>query len=101
MFVCSCCRGQILCSLGDELGPQLPQCLPIFLDRLRNEITRLTTVKAYSLIAGYVLQSINPPTSTFAVLSAPSKGLLKSFDFCLNECQAKIKHKLDEVLTEF
>ena len=49
-----CRRGQILCSLGDELSQQLPRCLPIFLDRLRNEITRLTTVKAYSLIAGYV-----------------------------------------------
>lgn len=45
-------RGQILHSLGDELEPELPTCLPIFLDRLRNEITRLTTVKAYTLIAG-------------------------------------------------
>lgn len=54
-------RGQILCSLGDELGQQLPQCLPIFLDRLRNEITRLTTVKAYSLIAGYVDQLLYSP----------------------------------------
>ena len=51
-----CNRGQILCSLGDELSQQLPQCLPIFLDRLRNEITRLTTVKAYSLIAGCVVE---------------------------------------------
>ncbi|KAJ7389384.1 Cullin-associated NEDD8-dissociated protein 1 [Desmophyllum pertusum] len=50
------CMGQILCSLGDELGQQLSQCLPIFLDRLRNEITRLTTVKAYSLIAGSPLR---------------------------------------------
>ncbi|RMX39058.1 hypothetical protein pdam_00017612, partial [Pocillopora damicornis] len=50
------CMGQILCSLGDELSQQLPQCLPIFLDRLRNEITRLTTVKAYSLIAGSPLR---------------------------------------------
>ncbi|CAH3188697.1 unnamed protein product, partial [Porites evermanni] len=50
------CMGQILCSLGDELVQQLPQCLPIFLDRLRNEITRLTTVKAYSLIAGSPLR---------------------------------------------
>jgi cullin-associated NEDD8-dissociated protein 1 len=45
-------RGQILHSLGDELQSELPTCLPIFLDRLRNEITRLTTVKAYTLIAG-------------------------------------------------
>jgi len=30
---------------------QLTVCLPIFLDRLRNEITRLTTVKALTKIA--------------------------------------------------
>ena len=53
------CRGQILCSLGDHLTPQLPTCLPIFLDRLRNEITRLTTVKAYTLIAGWELNYSN------------------------------------------
>lgn len=46
------CRGQIIHSLGDDLQSELPVCLPIFLDRLRNEITRLTTVKAYTLIAG-------------------------------------------------
>ena len=57
-------RGQILCSLGDELVQQPPQCLPIFLDRLRNEITRLTTVKAYSLIIGYVHQLVY---SAFAI----------------------------------
>ncbi|XP_031563225.1 cullin-associated NEDD8-dissociated protein 1-like isoform X2 [Actinia tenebrosa] len=50
------CMGQILHSLGDELEPELPTCLPIFLDRLRNEITRLTTVKAYTLIAGSPLK---------------------------------------------
>jgi cullin-associated NEDD8-dissociated protein 1 len=45
-------RGQILHSLGDELSSELGTCLPIFLERLRNEITRLTTVKAVTLIAG-------------------------------------------------
>lgn len=29
----------------------MPTCLPIFLDRLRNEITRLTTVKALTKVA--------------------------------------------------
>lgn len=33
------------------LADQLMVCLPIFLDRLRNEITRLTTVKALTKIA--------------------------------------------------
>ncbi|XP_018320590.1 cullin-associated NEDD8-dissociated protein 1 isoform X2 [Agrilus planipennis] len=43
--------GQIVCNLGDVLQYELPVCLPIFLDRLRNEITRLTTVKALTKIA--------------------------------------------------
>ncbi|XP_048590232.1 cullin-associated NEDD8-dissociated protein 1 [Nematostella vectensis] len=50
------CMGQILCTFGDELQAELPVCLPIFLDRLRNEITRLTTVKAYTLVAGSPLR---------------------------------------------
>ncbi|XP_026279732.1 cullin-associated NEDD8-dissociated protein 1 isoform X2 [Frankliniella occidentalis] len=45
------CMGQILCNLGDHLQAELPTCLPIFLDRLRNEITRLTTVKALTKVA--------------------------------------------------
>ena len=34
------CMGQIVAHLGDSLQQLLPNCLPIFLDRLRNEITR-------------------------------------------------------------
>lgn len=44
--------GQVICNLGDHLKDELPHCLPLFLDRLRNEITRLTTVKALTKIAG-------------------------------------------------
>ena len=40
--------------MGDVLTSELGNCLPIFLDRLRNEITRLTAVKAVTSIAGYV-----------------------------------------------
>ncbi|XP_059481550.1 cullin-associated NEDD8-dissociated protein 1 isoform X2 [Neocloeon triangulifer] len=46
------CMGQIICNLGDYLQAELPTCLPIILDRLRNEITRLTTVKALTKVAG-------------------------------------------------
>ena len=46
-----CCRGQLLANAGDSLTGQLSQCLPIFLDRLKNEITRLTTVRAVIMIA--------------------------------------------------
>ena len=44
------CMGQVLAGLGDSLGQQLTQCLPIFVERLKNEITRLTTVRAITLI---------------------------------------------------
>ncbi|XP_063954997.1 cullin-associated NEDD8-dissociated protein 1-like isoform X1 [Lytechinus pictus] len=50
------CMGQIICNLGDHLKSELSTCLPIFLDRLRNEITRLTTVKALTLIASSPLE---------------------------------------------
>ena len=45
-------RGQMLCNMGDVLNSELDSCLPIFLDRLKNEITRLTAVKAVTSIAG-------------------------------------------------
>ncbi|KAK9878865.1 hypothetical protein WA026_003697 [Henosepilachna vigintioctopunctata] len=48
--------GQIICNFGDELVGELQICLPIFLDRLKNEITRLTTVKALIKIAGSPLE---------------------------------------------
>ncbi|XP_071811076.1 cullin-associated NEDD8-dissociated protein 1-like isoform X1 [Apostichopus japonicus] len=50
------CMGQIICNLGDHLTSELGTCLPIFLDRLRNEITRLKTVKALMMIAGSPLK---------------------------------------------
>jgi len=45
------CMGQLICNIGDDLASELPKCLPIFLDRLRNEITRLTAVKALIMIS--------------------------------------------------
>jgi len=45
------CMGQIVAHLGDQLKSELANCLPIFLDRLKNEITRLTAVKALISIA--------------------------------------------------
>ncbi|KAG6452371.1 hypothetical protein O3G_MSEX007598 [Manduca sexta] len=48
--------GQLLCHFGDYLQNELPVCLPILLERLRNEITRLTTVKALTKIASSPLR---------------------------------------------
>uniref|UniRef100_A0A0A9YSQ6 Cullin-associated NEDD8-dissociated protein 1 n=2 Tax=Lygus hesperus TaxID=30085 RepID=A0A0A9YSQ6_LYGHE len=50
------CMGQIISCLGDNLQSELPTCLPIFLDRLKNEITRLTTVKALTKVAASPLR---------------------------------------------
>ncbi|KAK3870076.1 hypothetical protein Pcinc_024658 [Petrolisthes cinctipes] len=50
------CMGQIISHLGDHLQGELGTCLPIFLDRLRNEITRLTTVKALTKVAASPLR---------------------------------------------
>ncbi|VDN06172.1 unnamed protein product [Thelazia callipaeda] len=38
--------GLLIATFGDFLENKLPACLPIFLDRLRNEMTRLVTIKA-------------------------------------------------------
>merc|ERR1719334_2659572 len=50
------CMGQVVAHLGDSLQPELSSCLPIFLERLRNEITRLTAVKALIAIASSPLR---------------------------------------------
>ncbi|XP_061474477.1 cullin-associated NEDD8-dissociated protein 1-like isoform X1 [Rhineura floridana] len=50
------CMGQIVCNLGDYLSSDLQPTLKIFLERLKNEITRLTTVKALTLIASSQLK---------------------------------------------
>ncbi|KAL1433050.1 hypothetical protein MTO96_002025 [Rhipicephalus appendiculatus] len=63
------CMGHILCHLGDCLLAELAVCLPIFLDRLRNEITRLTTVKALTKVAGSPLRIDLSPILCECVLS--------------------------------
>lgn len=45
------CMAHIISHLGDQLGGDLQRTLQIFLERLKNEITRLTAVKALSIIA--------------------------------------------------
>ena len=50
------CMGQIVATLGDLLAGELANCLPIFYERLKNEITRLTAVKALVRIASSELK---------------------------------------------
>jgi cullin-associated NEDD8-dissociated protein 1 len=45
------CVGQLISTFGDHMTEELRVCLPLLVDRLRNEITRLTCVKALTVIA--------------------------------------------------
>ncbi len=45
------CTAKLICNLGDSIRPEVQACWPILIERLRNEITRLTTVKALHTIA--------------------------------------------------
>ncbi|KAK1402413.1 Cullin-associated NEDD8-dissociated protein 1 [Heracleum sosnowskyi] len=45
------CMGLVVSTFGDNIKKELPECLPILVDRMGNEITRLTAVKAFAIIA--------------------------------------------------
>lgn len=45
------CMGQIISNMGDAMHAKLSTCLPIFMERLTNEVTRLSSVKALTMIA--------------------------------------------------
>lgn len=50
------CMGQLITNMGDLLKKELSICLPIFLERLQNEVTRLSCVKALTMIAASPLR---------------------------------------------
>ncbi|XP_056615048.1 cullin-associated NEDD8-dissociated protein 2 [Triplophysa dalaica] len=50
------CMGHILSHLGDQLGADLQPTLQIFLERLKNEITRLIAIKTLTLVASSPLK---------------------------------------------
>lgn len=50
------CMGQIIANMGDCLNQELYNCLPLFLERMKNEVTRLSSVKAVTMIATSPIQ---------------------------------------------
>ncbi|KAI4296141.1 hypothetical protein L6164_036124 [Bauhinia variegata] len=50
------CMGLVVSTFGDHLNAELPACLPVLVDRMGNEITRLTAVKAFAVIAASPLR---------------------------------------------
>lgn len=50
------CMGHLLWHLGDLLQAELPGVLAIFLDRLKNETTRLAAVRTFTFISASPLK---------------------------------------------
>ncbi|KAK9134133.1 hypothetical protein Syun_013463 [Stephania yunnanensis] len=50
------CMGLVISTFGDNLHTELSTCLPVLVDRMGNEITRLTAVKAFAVIAASPLK---------------------------------------------
>ncbi|NWY51390.1 CAND1 protein, partial [Chionis minor] len=105
------CMGQIIYNLGDHLSTDLQPTLKIFLERLKNEITRLTTVKALTLIASSPLKIDLRPIlgEGFPILAsflrknqrALKLSTLTALDILVKNCGDSLKPAMIEsVLTE-
>ncbi len=51
------CMGLVLCHFADADAAELSSCLPILLDRMRNEITRTTTIKTFAALASATIDT--------------------------------------------
>lgn len=69
------CMGQLFHTLGDFLTNELRECLHIFVDRLKNEPTRLSTVKALLVVVSSPLK--NDITSVLSELLSLCTSFLR------------------------
>ncbi|CAB4313969.1 unnamed protein product [Prunus armeniaca] len=53
------CMDLVVSTFGDNLNVELPVCLPVLVDRMGNEITRLTAVKANQPLRQATLWTLN------------------------------------------
>nr|XP_046241014.1 cullin-associated NEDD8-dissociated protein 2 isoform X2 [Scatophagus argus] len=67
------CMGHMVCHLGDHLQAELQGVLTIFLERLKNEITRLTAVRTLTLVAA------SPLKINLSSIMADALSVLASF----------------------
>lgn len=56
--------GLVVSTFGDNLKAELATCLPVLVDRMGNEITRLTAVKVGLLLSSY-MKCVWPYSSMF------------------------------------
>lgn len=105
------CMGLVIAILGDHLKRELGTCLPVLLERLRNEITRLTAVKAFATIAesslqidlSCVLEQVIIELTTF--LRKANRALRQASLYTLNALLAAYSEKiskssLESIVTE-
>eukprot|EP00250_Pteridium_aquilinum_P018481 c24109_g1_i1 orf=324-4016(+) len=105
------CMGLVIAILGDHLKRELGTCLPVLLERLRNEITRLTAVKAFATIAesslkidlSSVLEQVIIELTTF--LRKANRALRQASLYTLNALLAAYSEKiskssLESIVTE-
>jgi len=99
--------GLLVAQLADKLKPdQLGACLPVLLERLRNETTRITALKAFATIAnsplqvdlGAVVSDVVLECSTFLRKNdrALKQAALTSLNSIITRYAAQIAHNLYE-----
>jgi hypothetical protein len=65
------CMGLVISTFGDKLQGELSMCLPLLVDRMGNEITRLTAVKVVlieSLVKYFILTGGNFVSESFSLV---------------------------------
>ncbi|KAM7006274.1 cullin-associated NEDD8-dissociated protein 2 isoform 1-T1 [Tautogolabrus adspersus] len=82
------CMGHMVCHLGDHLGAEMQGVLAIFLEWLKNEITRLTAVRTITLVSASPLKidlsSILP--DTLSVLGSFLRKNQRALKLCTLAC---------------
>ncbi|CAH0476431.1 unnamed protein product [Peronospora belbahrii] len=96
--------GEIVATLGNELGPRVGEVYPLLMERLNNEITRIQSIKAIGVIARSKLDLDMSPilvecTQTLAQLLRQQSRILKQATLAtLNDLVVHKGTKMSETL---
>ncbi|CAL9001272.1 unnamed protein product, partial [Prunus brigantina] len=94
------CMDLVVSTFGDNLNVELPVCLPVLVDRMGNEITRLTAVKANQPLRQATLWTLNSlivaygdkiGSSAYELIAAgasPFGGVAKQALYSIAQCAA-------------
>ncbi|CAI0376788.1 unnamed protein product [Linum tenue] len=73
------CMGLVISTFGDSLRAELPACLPVLVDRMGNEITRLTAVKVVLHVQAFAVIATSPLRIDLACVLEHVIGELTAF----------------------